>query len=97
MSNNIKPPIISSKYRAFLGKANAYIEYNNENNICPTPEQARVGLDTISVFYLNKMEVSCVIDAVVSLPDRNIPVRIYDPQPGQSSNSLYAWRRTHVW
>jgi len=79
---------VSKKYHAFLGKANAYIEQDKIDGICPTAEQARVNLDKIGTFYQPKMHVSRVIDAEISLPNRNISLRIYDPQPEQITSVI---------
>lgn len=72
---------VAIEYQEFLEKANAVATKLKLDGITPTPELARVTLDAIGQMSLPKVEISKVIDSAVVLPDRKIPVRIYDPQP----------------
>ena len=79
---------VATEYQDFLEKANAFAEEIKLSGIAPTPEQARAGLDAIGQMSLPKVEVRKVSDLSVELPDRKIPVRIYDPQPDQNKPVL---------
>ena len=81
MNRQSEKQIAREEYRAFLDKANAYIEFQKDSANAPTPEQARAALEGISLFCLPEVEVASVKDDGVSMPDRTIPVRIYDPHP----------------
>ena len=72
---------VAAEYQGFLDKANAFAEQLKLSGITPTPEQARAGLDAIGQMSLPKVEIDKVIGSAVVLPDRKIPVRIYDPRP----------------
>ena len=72
---------VAAEYQGFLEKANAFAEKIKLSGIAPTPEQARAGLDAIGQMSLPNVEVNIITDLTVVLPDRQIPVRIYDPQP----------------
>ena len=74
---------VAAEYQGFLEKANAFAEKIKLSGIAPTPELARAGLDAIGQMSLPKVDVSKVTNSTVNLPDRQIPVRIYDPQPGK--------------
>ncbi len=79
---------VATEYKGFLEKANAFAEKIKLSGIEPTPEQARAGLDAIGQMSLPKVEISKVIDSTVDLSDRQIPVRIYDPEPDQKKPVL---------
>ena len=79
---------VAIKYQAFLDKANAFAAAQKRQNISPTPELARAALDAIGQMALAKVEIANIVDEVVSLPDRIIPVRIYDPQPDMNKPIL---------
>lgn len=74
---------VGSEYQAFLDKANVFIDAQKTYGFFQTPFQARMGLDSITSFYLPELEVAQVVDTALVLHDREIPVRIYDPDPEQ--------------
>ena len=83
---------VATEYLDFLEKANAFAEKIKLSGVTPTPELARAGLDAIGQMSLPKVEVSKVVDSAVyisdNISDRQIPVRIYDPQPDQKKPIL---------
>ncbi len=79
---------VANEYQEFLDKANAFIEKQKIAGIEPTPELARAGLDAIAQLSLPKVEINTIINASVTLSDRKIPVRIYDPEPEQEKSIL---------
>ena len=79
---------VAAEYQDFLEKANAFAEKIKLSGIDPTPEQARAGLDAIGQMSLPNVEVNKIADSTVVLPDRQIPVRIYDPQPDRKKPIL---------
>ncbi|WP_392341983.1 alpha/beta hydrolase [uncultured Shewanella sp.] len=72
---------VSPKLTDFLALANSNIALAKQNNVQFTPTILRQNLDKLGALMSDSPAMSYIADKMLTLPERNIPVRIYSPAP----------------